>query len=868
MASPFWRHPGTWNGRVDADTSSLVSALSSYYYGTTGIYTLYGYVSPSYEYQYYYYEGYSYYSGHIWCAGDVCLPDIRVAVGETAGVYQDLINDLTGAEFLQYMVELLTHEDTPRDARVLLSNGGCSFVTSGAIQVAPADDCHCIVLPDTAVDFFEPADAERLVQVSGSPTNDGVYRISAIPWNQGRVKAAPDLSAGEYYNGQVALLEAPALAVEAPGAGVTVTMLGLRWTAYAYYDTDCRNYLDESESGRAWPRTMHVHFSKAIPACRTLTYFVMLRAVDTSEADVAAATGLYCMVPAPALYLDELYIIDTSAHLAVLNNVPQHDETGVPYDETIKLHVCSFDAGQAITSVTVYITRSSTGIRQTAYTTGGGFQAPWNGSLSFATAHMSPSSVLNDELWMCIDCTEAFTSMESLLVEVEMANALNSEYYAYSFTVEDLTAPTISEILWLSPRKARIKFSEVMDVSDDPGSILFVERWPNGVEIIAANQIRVPGTVDEDWVGLWISMAGSDVVNAGPFQISSVDVAARILVVSSSSLVIDDGVDRDESSIVVRRRDISGVISPYSFTARLSEEGLAYDETSAERIQCSFLPIPVSAALPLQDELPAGEDINQYVYVEFDDDISFGRLYRVYAKVVKDAAGNTATSTYLDFQSPTFGAPVERHKLWANGFIAGQDRKDDLEASGYLRKLAVIIQDLLNSIWYRVDELQHIEDPYRCPADWLDHLLYEYGNPWRFPLDLEATKRKLANALPGFYKKVGTAKAVKDMLRLLLGIEFRVYAFTEGDYWIIGTSVLGVETILGPGTAWARNAWELWCPVDDLTQAEEGICWAVGQWTDPANKHMALLVQGGGSIGGEHWILGVSALGISTWAGP
>lgn len=868
MTSPFWRYPGYLNGRIESSSSLLVSALDAYYFGQTGIYNLYDPIE--YDYDYYYYEGYGYYSGHVWCAGDDnrLAPDFRFLVGDYSAVYQSDINDLHTIDYVQFLLELRTRVTHPRDARRLATAASCVTVNDGAL--AAGDGLPCIILPTNATSLFTRDDHERLVQITGG-SNAGVYRIAGIPWSQGNVKTSPGV--GEYLNGRVAILDVGlGGSLTAETASITVEMLGLRWVGRAYYDAGERVYIEESPR-HSYARSLHVHCSKANSGpLRTIKYEVKLEAIDSSFAIVPAAAGLPCRIPAPALYIDELYRIDDPAHIAVINAMPQDSETDVPIDDPIRLHVASFDNQALNATVKVWITRSTNQLRVLAYDqAGGGFQPGYSGARSAATVRSSPDSGVNDELVLVIHQETDFTSLEAIIVEVEATNAGGESLAtSYAFTIEDLTAPTIEEVLWLTPRKCRVKFDEPVSTAVTPGGSRFAYAVKSGAAVMSENRIALPGTdTSEAWVGAWVSIANSYPENAGPWQVLAVDTGTasmgdKILTLNGT-LIEDDGIDRNQAGTVVQRRDILASVSSYYLEARLSAEGGGENEGPDAAIQCAFCPVVIAASLPEVADLPAGEDQRQYVYLEFHDDISIRRLYALHAKGVEDIFENACTDVSLNFQAPSFGSPTKRLGMWSDGIVSTDDRKLDLERDSYLRKLAVVLQDLINVLWYRIDELAYMDDAGRCAYDWVDHLLYERGNPFRFPIDTETLRRRVANALPGFYKKVGTTSGITDMLYLLLGIEFTILPYINSSYWQIGFSTLGIETVLGPGTAWARNAYEVVSPVV-LTDEQRKIVTTVCEWSDPADMHLARVIDSSIEmpVSPVYWTLGFSTLGFST----
>lgn len=568
------------------------------------------------------------------------------------------------------------------------------------------------------------------------------------------------------------------------------------------------------------------------------------------------------------------------ATILILNTVPEDGETGVPIEEIVRLHVVSVDSGVLLDpTVKVYITRTSDGVRRLAYDqASGGFQTPYDHADSNAVYQASPGSGVNDELWLYIKLDGVYTSLEPVLVEVSATSggATSSTVQSYAFTIEDLTAPVPTEVFWLRPWRCRIKFDEPVKTLTTPGGSAFVTFDSGGVSVVGTNEgdesstVKLSSTPVAGMVGHYLQMAGSAFPqNQTPRPILSIDAPAKTVQVDTADayggpMFADDGRDYDTQGILVRERNLKVAISPYHFSARLDDEGADYDELSAERVQVAYCPMPISATVPDSSELPGGADYRKYVVLELEDDISYGRLYTLHVDGVEDLFDNAAVDAQVDFQSPMFGVDPNRVRIWMHGLTPPPDQVGDLKDQQLLRKMAVILQDTFNMIWYRVDQLQYLHDPDLCPDNWVDFLLYDQANPFRFELSNIAQKRLLAAALPGFYRGLGTEQNIIDMIYLLLGITVQITVYVEADFWTLNTHRLGITTTLGPGTAWARNAYEIISPIS-LTARQRAVITEVATWADPCNMHLARIIEPGDDGALEsYWVLGTSALGLTT----
>lgn len=590
------------------------------------------------------------------------------------------------------------------------------------------------------------------------------------------------------------------------------------------------------------------------------------------------ATVLAIRTPVGGLYVDHLREEAASSEVMTINAIPEDLEDGVPYDELIRLQiVCT--AAEALTLTRVWLTRSSDGIKVLAYDSGaGGFQAPYNGASSSVTVRSAAGSALNDEVVLVIDHTGDYTSLEYVTAEAYGATASFTGTDIYTFQIEDLTAPEPESILWLNPRRALLKFNEPMNISSEPGGSTFVELTKGNVDIVSTSQVQLVGvTPSTDWIGYWVGISGSFYPNNNLFRpITAVDTTTKRITLDTSvgyggDLTIDDGIDTDDSGNIIQERIITAAVSSYRLNALLGSEGASDPPYTAERYQCAYEAFVIAAEIPNIADLPAGADIREYVYLDFNDDISYGRLYSIQVDMAEDLFENAASAATLNFTAPWFGYDTDRLGFWSPGIQSPPDREDDLDNTALLRDAAVVLQDLLQLIWHRADQLQYYHDPDRCPKGWIDHLLYNRGNPFTFPLDTESLSRRLGAALPGFYKKIGTVPGLTDLLYTLLGIEFVIEPFQSSDYWTIGSATLGklgFTTTLGPGTAYRRNSYIVTSPVD-LTTEERRIVTDVCTWGDPANKHLHRIIEPSSpDIEAQTiWIIGTSALGSGTVLG-
>jgi phage tail-like protein len=566
------------------------------------------------------------------------------------------------------------------------------------------------------------------------------------------------------------------------------------------------------------------------------------------------------LVKLGALYVDDIRKEDIdAANLALINTIPQANETGVLATAPVRLQVVSLVGVALDTTTKVYFTYSSTETKVLVYDqAGGGFQSGYSGTASIT---QSPGSAVNDELTFSISHTADFASEEIVTVEVQASvTGYGSVIWEYAFTVEDLTKPQLDSILWVTPRRCRLKFTEPMKTGDEPGvgGTLFLAHVDEGLEIVDTSTIQLARTVpNAAWVSYWLQLTGSCYPqNNTVHVVSAVDATARTVTVATANLVPDDGVDKNAQGTIVRERRLRMTVSPYRLVTRMDEEGASEVPESEERIQCAYVPLPVAAALPYADEISTADVQAQYVVLDFHDDISFGRLYTMELDAgLQDLSDNV-------FTSPTFGAPANRIKMW--DFYPQRMQLEDLKFGGEFRKMIVVLQDLFNSLWYRVDQLQHVPDPSTCPEHLLDFLLHSMGNPFRFALDTPMRKRKLAEKLKEFYRRFGLTGGIEDILEFFLGGHFEVEPFVTLAGWTIGEHTLGLDTMLAGGSKLAKNQYQVRAfaslNADELASVIE-----IATYADPVNMHLARVIDPTDEEWtAVFWTLGQHVLGYTT----
>lgn len=527
--------------------------------------------------------------------------------------------------------------------------------------------------------------------------------------------------------------------------------------------------------------------------------------------------------------------------MAVINTVPEDLESNVRVDAPISLHIVLYAASDSLENVTVSVAQGSEAPVLAYDQAGSGIQAAFAGPRSSATLQHSIGLAFTDEILLVLDPLVPLSSEADVTVSVHAeAGTVSDEDFSYTFTTEDAIAPRVEDILWLDPRRARLKFNKQQPLnSTSIHGTRFLQTLSAAFEFKAPNQLLVRQTPDSDWIGYYLTATGSAYPqNNQTFTITAVDSANRLITLDSNSIVDDNGADFDSAGTLRRQRNLRATITSYALAARPQDES-AEDQAN---ITCAYVPVCLQLEEPEADQIPAGDNPDRYLIATFHDDISFGRKYRISTTKVQDVLENEAdpdNGSYLDFTTPRFGIPANRATLLS--FIPELVRLEDQYAGGELHRMICALQDLFNSLWYRADQVQYLADPDLAPKTWLPYMLYNLGNPFKLELT-EIESRRLASALADVYQRAGTAALIEDIIEFFLGIPVEVVQFLTDDWWVLGTDSLGIDTVLGAGSAYSRNSYEI-ISSQALTDAQRAKMTQIAETLDPLYMHLIRIVE-------------------------
>lgn len=276
-------------------------------------------------------------------------------------------------------------------------------------------------------------------------------------------------------------------------------------------------------------------------------------------------------------------------------------------------------------------------------------------------------------------------------------------------------------------------------------------------------------------------------------------------------------------------------------------EASAYEFARAE----GSIAVPVNAL--------AVEKISEVeVEITLDTEITGGVVYTVTVEGVEDASGNAiADENTADFVGYSCPRPADRE--WdLYEMIPEMNRSED--TSGDLRKLLTIFQEVCDLLLCRVDRFTEIIDPDIAAIAFVEAMLDDLGNPFRFTLS-DIDKRRLVQVLVAIYKQKGTTAGIIDAIRFFLGIEVTISVPGFAPLGL-GEWELGVDWILGSGDQ--ADLYTFWIHVSQvLTEDERDRMTEIANYMKAAHEHFRIVEPEAPPVAPDHLELGLSELGAN-----
>lgn len=240
-------------------------------------------------------------------------------------------------------------------------------------------------------------------------------------------------------------------------------------------------------------------------------------------------------------------------------------------------------------------------------------------------------------------------------------------------------------------------------------------------------------------------------------------------------------------------------------------------------------------------------------------------IYLLTIDSVEDQFGNliVAPNNALTFISLWPAGPAgRRFRLY--DFMPAINRREDI--TGDLEDFLDSLQDSLDVVLCSVDNFTDIIDPDKASEQFIDAMLADLGNPFKFNLTL-LDKKKLVRQLVEAYRQKGTCVGIINLVRFFLGIEVTCDEYNDpNNQWILGESELDDgtdvgDTILGPASGSALVYSFKLVTTSVLTDEQRTQITQIAEYMKPAYTHFLGITEPTIPAVIDHLELGLSELG-------
>lgn len=266
------------------------------------------------------------------------------------------------------------------------------------------------------------------------------------------------------------------------------------------------------------------------------------------------------------------------------------------------------------------------------------------------------------------------------------------------------------------------------------------------------------------------------------------------------------------------------------------------------------------------------------VDVEFNWEASIGANYVIIVENVHDDSGNLISETGQELAFIGYVPPRPRGRRFelldfipnmniAEDRTTAQGADPNNPGTGDLRKLVLILQEVVDLLLCQIDRWTDIIDIDAAPEAFIDAILQDLGNPFADCIaDLDETgKRRLARVLISIYKEKGTDVGIINAVRFFLGIEVTLDIINTHQFWQLDISKLDADTVLAPAVG--SSLWYSFFIVSEviLTDEQTRRILCIADYMKGVQEHVLGVVEPGDVVTpSEFWLLNQSLLGDNT----
>ncbi|MDD5542870.1 MAG: hypothetical protein PHX83_06815 [Acidobacteriia bacterium] len=518
----------------------------------------------------------------------------------------------------------------------------------------------------------------------------------------------------------------------------------------------------------------------------------------------------------PAALLESVTSEDVTFPLVLVVANPGEDAVDVATSTHPMLRIAHIWADPTVAPAPYFTVQIEANVGGTgwvnAYTTAGGFFAPWNGAASAVSYHAVTSPYVFTEVTfeyaggvMPHDSTVSFrVTVTSPIIGWghfpwghmpwgHVTGTSTSMIVTYTFGTADEEAPKLLSAVATVNDTVRLVFDDTMRVSTPDGRAVVT----TATDETAWGALPVPGTiivsvdggaattytVDATMLSLVYPVTAVDIANLLPSLIDGTTAHANddgtvslysVTVGDAATLQVTGGTMNavlQFPTMLVTGNDSSALsASNYTIARNNVYPAVAVHLTpqSVEAVDAALTTFDLAVQWPMTPQAP----------------------YEIaVAADVTDHAGNAIdatadTAAFLGFQPPIPAGRVTKFPIPQAAY--------DVDDTQELRAFINALEEVWNLQLTDIDNLSDVWDPDVVDETRLDLHLKDQGNPFTWAeLDLTlAERKKLLRVLPDLYNYRGTDPGIEAAILTLLGIECHV-ASAMLDVWTLGVSLLG-----------------------------------------------------------------------------
>jgi phage tail-like protein len=246
------------------------------------------------------------------------------------------------------------------------------------------------------------------------------------------------------------------------------------------------------------------------------------------------------------------------------------------------------------------------------------------------------------------------------------------------------------------------------------------------------------------------------------------------------------------------------------------------------------------------------------VLLTFDMPMTPRAIYRVTVLGVEDLPGNVIVAPLNTALFDGFICPGPAGRMNFYELMPLLNRQED---EGDLANLCAVFQEIDDLLLCLADRWPLILDPDFAPEVWVDLMLVDQGNPFRFEMTL-LEKRRLVQLLPVINAQKGTGPGIINAIRLFMDFNVTINVFAWSPV-PLGDAILGDDFILGSSDMEDLLTFEVHVPVALTDEGRRRILEIV-QYVKDAREFFLIVEPTPPPPVIDHWSLGYSLLGTET----